>query len=105
MAQHTRQQQQAELTGATCSLRVTDVFSLVWLGVITGPAAIWSLVSTCKHENANGTRCEMFRQLVPVLLVVVLSFCWPPQTLAANAHGIVLSSGKFVSSSQCLLQR
>lgn len=93
---------EAELTGAECSLRVTDLFSMGWCALLTGPAAIWALVTTCKHENAQGQRAEMFKQLVPVLIVFVLSFCWPPQTLAANAHAIVLSSGTYTCSQKAV---
>ncbi len=78
----------------TCALRINDLFFIFWLGVVTGPAAVWAVVTTCRHPNARGQRCEMFKQLVPVLVVVALSFCWPPQTLAANAHAVTVASGE-----------
>ena len=86
---------EAELTGEVCSLRLNEVACIAWCGLLTGPVAIWGIVSTCRHKNAEGQRREMFNQLLPVLIVIVLSFCWPSQTLAANSHGIVIASGTF----------
>ena len=84
---------EAELTGQACNLRLNELACIAWVGLLTGPVAIWGIVTTCRHENAAGQRREMFNQLLPVLIVIVLSFLWPPQTLAANAHGIVIASG------------